>query len=270
MAAVALAAVPGEPARAWRRGVATGELVIGVGVTEAFSVREEAGLRISNGLLHGKTLMALDAHGADLVLLSVGRDRLAIVRADAPGVTIERLATIDATRCTSEVVCDGARPEQVVDDAGATLARMLDAGRVALAFDVVGACESMVGQAVAYAKERKQFGRVIGSFQAVKHMCAEMIAALEPTRSLAWYAGHAFDALPKEAPLLACHVLAHASEVGREIASVATQVHGGTGWTDEQNLHFWYKRVGVARHLLGGPQLLRERAATLQELDADV
>jgi len=63
---------------------------------------------------------------------------------------------------------------------------------------------------------------------------------------------------------MACHVLSHISEIGREIASVSTQVHGGIGWTDEQNLHFWFKRIGVARHLLGGPEFLRERAAGLQ------
>jgi alkylation response protein AidB-like acyl-CoA dehydrogenase len=141
---------------------------------------------------------------------------------------------------------------------------MLDAGRIALAADALGACESMVEQAVAYAKQRRQFDRVIGSFQAVKHMCSEMIAEVEPARSLLWYAAHSFDAIPDEAPLMACHVLAHVSEIAREIASVSTQVHGGIGWTDEQNLHFWFKRVGNARHLLGGPETLRDRAARLQ------
>jgi alkylation response protein AidB-like acyl-CoA dehydrogenase len=126
----------------------------------------------------------------------------------------------------------------------------------------------MIAQAVAYSHERVQFDRPIGSFQAVKHLCAEMIAELEPARSLLWYAAHAFDALPGEAPLLACHVLAHNSEIGRDSASVATRVHGGIGWTDEQNLHFWFKRIGVARHLLGGPEMLRERAASLQDLAA--
>ena len=65
---------------------------------------------------------------------------------------------------------------------------------------------------------------------------------------------------------MACHALAHISEIGREIASVATQVFGGIGWTDEQNLHFWFKRIGVARHLPGGPELLRARAAEIQGL----
>ena len=150
------------------------------------------------------------------------------------------------------------------EGAAQTIARMLDAGRIALAADTLGACESMVEQAVAYALQRKQFDRVIGSFQAVKHMCAEMIAELEPARSLLWYAAHSSDAMPDESPLMACHVLAHTSEIAREIASVSTQVHGGIGWTDEQNLHFWFKRIGNARHLLGGPEYLRNRAAVLQ------
>jgi alkylation response protein AidB-like acyl-CoA dehydrogenase len=82
--------------------------------------------------------------------------------------------------------------------------------------------------------------------------------------AILWYAGHAFDAIPEEASVLACHVLAHVSEIGREIASVSTQVHGGIGWIYEQNLHFWYKRISSARHLLGGPESLRETAASLQ------
>ena len=158
----------------------------------------------------------------------------------------------------------GVAPEAVYRGAADAIARTLDAGRIALAADTLGACEAMIEQAVDYAKQRRQFDRVIGSFQAVKHMCAEMMAELEPARSLLWYAAHAFDALPQEAPLMACHVLAHVSEIGREIASVSTQVHGGIGWTDEQNLHFWFKRIGVARHLLGGPEQLRRRAAALQ------
>jgi alkylation response protein AidB-like acyl-CoA dehydrogenase len=264
IAPVALTALPGADAKTWLEGIAAGELVFGAAFTEFFSVRENAGVALEGGVLRGKSLMAIDAHGADRVLLPIGTDRLAVARADAKGFTATRLATIDATRCTAEIVFDGVEPEAVLDGAGPAIARALDAGRIALAADALGACEAMIEQSVAYAQQRRQFGRAIGSFQAVKHMCAEMIAALEPARSLLWYAAHCFDALPDEAPQMACHVLAHVSEIGREIASTATQVHGGVGWTDEQNLHFWFKRIAVARHLLGGPELLRERAAELQ------
>ncbi|MAE96308.1 MAG: acyl-CoA dehydrogenase [Deltaproteobacteria bacterium] len=264
MAPIALEAVSGKAAEDWLAGIASGELVVAVAVTELSSVREEAGLRLQGGRLQGKAMMAIDACGADLLLLAIDPGRFAVVKSDAPGLETTRLATIDATRCTAELLLEGVTPEAVFEDAGHAIGRMLDAGRVALAADALGACESMVEQAVAYAKERKQFDRLIGSFQAVKHMCSEMIAEVEPARSLLWYAAHSFDASPDEAPLMSCHVLAHVSEIGREIASVATQVHGGIGWTDEQNLHFWFKRIANARHLLGGPEYLRNRAAELQ------
>ena len=264
MAPVALAAVGGPEATAWLAGIAGGDVVFGVALTEAFSVREGAGVALDGGRLRGKAMMALDAHGAEFVLVALAGGGLAVVRGDAPGLAVTRLATIDATRCSSELVLAGVAPEALYPDAADAIARTLDAGRIVLAADTLGACEAMIEQAVDYAKQRRQFDRVIGSFQAVKHMCAEMLAELEPARSLLWYAAHAFDALPQEAPLMACHVLAHVSEIGREIASVSTQVHGGIGWTDEQNLHFWFKRIGVARHLLGGPEHLRQRAALLQ------
>jgi len=270
MAPVVLRAFDDERARTWLAGLASGELVFGMAVTELFSVREEAGVSLEGGRLHGKALMALDSCTADFILVPVcggrGACRLAVVRGDADGLERTRLTTIDATRCCSELVLDGVSPETIFAGAEQAIAKMLDAGRIALAADSLGACESMIEQAVSYAQKRKQFGRLIGSFQAVKHMCAEMIAALEPARSMLWYAAHSFDALPSETSLMACHLLAHTSEIAREIASVSTQVHGGIGWTDEQNLHFWFKRVGLARHLLGGPEWLRDRAAELQGL----
>ncbi|MFP8880649.1 MAG: acyl-CoA dehydrogenase family protein [Myxococcota bacterium] len=264
MAPTALAAAPGSDALGWLADISSGDIVFGVAVTELFSVREGAGIRVKAGALHGKAMMAIDACAADFLLVAIDADTLGVVRGDASGLAITRLKTVDATRCTAEVVFEGVAPEAVFEGARDAIARMLDAGRIALAADALGACESMVEQAVAYALQRKQFDRVIGSFQAVKHMCSEMIAEVEPARSLLWYAAHSFDAMPAEAPLMACHVLAHTSEIAREIASVSTQVHGGVGWTDEQNLHFWFKRIGNARHLLGGPEYLRNRAAELQ------
>ncbi len=253
---------------AWLSGIASGEIVFGLAITEIFSVREGAGIAATDGKLTGKAMMASDICSADFILVAIGTDQLAVVRGDTPGLKKARLVTTDATRCTSELVFDGVVAEVIFENAGDTLARMLDAGRIALAADSLGASEAMIEQAVSYAKERKQFDRLIGSFQAVKHMCAEMVSELEPARSLVWYAAHSFDALSEEAPLMACHALAHVSEIGQEIASVSTQVHGGIGWTDEQNLHFWFKRIGVGRGLLGGPGLLRERAADLQGLVA--
>jgi len=264
MVPVALRNLESSDSAGWLTEVAAGDSVFAVAATETFSIREGAGVSLEKGALRGKAMMALDALTADRILVAVGEDCLAVIAADAPGVERTRLATVDATRCTSELVLTDVPTEAVFENAGPAIAAMLDAGRIALAADAFGACESMIEQSVAYAQERKQFGRVIGSFQAVKHMCSEMIADLEPARSLLWYAAHSFEAAPDEAPLMACHALAHISEIGRNIASVSTQVHGGIGWTDEQNLHFWFKRIANGRHLLGGPEYLRNRAAELQ------
>lgn len=266
MVPTALRALGGSQGEEWMRGIAAGDVRFGLAVTELVSIREGAGVQLTDHKLAGKAMMAMDSCEADFILVSLGGGDLAVVRGGAPGLTANRLLTTDATRCASELLFADVEAEAVFQGAETAIERMFDAGRIALAADTLGACESMIAQAVAYAGERKQFDRVIGSFQAVKHMCAEMIAELEPARSLLWYAAHAFDAIPHEAPLLACHVLAHVSEIGREISSVATQVHGGIGWTDEQNLHFWFKRISAARHMLGGPEWLREHAAALQDL----
>ena len=157
-----------------------------------------------------------------------------------------------------------AKGEALADDGGATVRRLRDAGRVLLAADSLGAGQAMIEKAVDYAGQREQFGRVIGSFQAVKHMCAEMAARHEPCRSLVWYAAHAFDATPDEASLVACHAKSHTGEVHRFVARTSTEVHGGMGFTDLLGLHFWFKRIGFDRQVLGSPEAVRAEAAALQ------
>ena len=133
---------------------------------------------------------------------------------------------------------------------------------------MAGLAEATCAMSVEYAKEREQFGQPIGSFQAVKHLCAEMAAELEPSRSLVWYAAYAFDDAPAEAGLTAAHAKAHTSEIGRFIARTATEVHGGMGITDLLGLHYWFKRIGLNRQLLGGPERVRRIAARMQGLAA--
>jgi len=142
--------------------------------------------------------------------------------------------------------------------------RVLDAGRVMLAADTLGAAQHMFDAAVAFAKERVQFGRIIGSFQGLKHTLAECVTVLEPCRGMVWYAAYAQDALPDEARLTACHAKAHLGDVGRDIARLATEVHGGMGFTDLLGLHYWFKRISFNRQMLGGPERCREEAADLQ------
>ncbi len=149
------------------------------------------------------------------------------------------------------------------------LADLLDVGRVLLAADSFGAAQNMLQQAVTYSLTREQFGRPIGSFQAVKHLCAEMAAGLEPCQALLWYAAHAIDSNSgTEARVTACQTKAHVAEVAKFVAKTATEVHGGMGFTDLLGLHYWFKRIGLDRQLLGSPERLREEAARLQGLVA--
>ncbi|UCE87690.1 MAG: acyl-CoA/acyl-ACP dehydrogenase [Deltaproteobacteria bacterium] len=272
MAPVALREA-GSPAqqKEWLPRIALGECCVGIAANEVFSRREDARVRLSRGRLRGHSLFAVDATGADVFLVAAEDDALAIVPRDAEGLSVEPLSTVDRTRQVGALVLDGVQPAETLrEGAGAARAveRMLDAGRVALAADVLGACDRAIEMSVAYAKQREQFGRVIGSFQAVKHMCAEMVAELEPARSLFWYAAHAFDAVPQDGALTAAHAKAHLAEVGTAIAKTATEVHGGIGFTDAHDLHFFFKRVLLDRQLLGTPELLRSRAARLQGWEA--
>jgi alkylation response protein AidB-like acyl-CoA dehydrogenase len=270
MAPIALRQAASAEQRAyWLPRIATGECRVGIAAMELTSRREDAGVEERDGRLHGRSLMVLDATEAEIFLVPVGPagESLALVDADASGLGRKQLRTIDRTRGFAELVFDAAEVREWIGSRGGAApatARMLDAGRVVLAADILGACDQAIQMAVAYSLQREQFGRVVGSFQAVKHMCAEMVAELEPARSLVWYAAHAFDAVPEDAPLMAYHAKAHLSEIGRQIVRTATEVHGGIGFTDEQNLHYWFKRVGVDRQLLGSPDQLRERAAQLQ------
>lgn len=122
----------------------------------------------------------------------------------------------------------------------------------------------MLDRAVDYAKQRVQFNRVIASFQAVKHMCADMVTALEPCRSLVWYAAHAQDAQLADSHVAACHAKAHLAEVGREVAYTSTLVHGAIGFTDALGLHLGLKRIATNRQIMGTPEQCRREAMQAQ------
>lgn len=245
---------------AWLTKLAAGEATAGVAISEAVAgARDGAGVVGESGRLTGKALSVLDGD-CDLLIVADRSGALHMVE----GAEATPMATIDTTRRLHEVRFANT-PAQSLD---CGLDRLRDAAWIILAADTLGAAQAMLDKAVAYAKERQQFGRVIGSFQAVKHLCAEMAAELEPARALVWYAAYAYDHEPEQAPLAAAHAKAHLSEIGRFIARTATEVHGGVGITDLLGLHYWFKRIGVNRQLYGGPERVRETAARLQGLVA--
>jgi alkylation response protein AidB-like acyl-CoA dehydrogenase len=252
----------------WLPKIAGGECVIGVGLSEYVGAREDAGIEFSNGKLSGRCLFLIDGKNADAYLLANKSGELYLVEASAPGIEVIELTTVDKTRTSIELILKNVDADLLSgSDNKSIIEKVLDVGRIMLAADTVGAAQVMLDKSVAYSLERKQFGRLIGSFQAVKHMCAEMAAELEPCHSMIWHAAHCFDNVPEEARLMACQTKAHISEVGQQISKTATEVHGGMGFTDELGLHYWFKRIGLNRQLLGSPELIREEAGRLQGFD---
>jgi alkylation response protein AidB-like acyl-CoA dehydrogenase len=233
---------------AWLPRIATGEARFGVGVS-----------------LNGNRATAMIDAGAPTHLLVYRPDGHAVVVA-AEHASLEMHRSIDRTRPVTDVTFDSTRATvlDAANDPISAMHRVLDAGRVVLAADTLGAAQHMFDEALAFVKQRTQFNRMIGSFQAVKHQFADMVTMLEPCRAMVWYAAYAQDALPDEARLTALQTKAHLGDVGRDIARMATEAHGGMGFTDLLGLHYWFKRISFNRQMLGSPESCREEAARVQ------
>ena len=246
--------------------IATNECRFGVGFSEFIGKRNDAGITFSDNVLNGRAMFVLDANDATHLLLADDKGQIFVVDAKSANLEIVKLITVDKTRQYAEVICKNLKAELLENssDSVEPINQAIDAGRIMLAADSLGASQTMIDKAVDYAKERKQFGRAIGSFQAVKHMCAEMAADLEPCYAMVWHAAHCHDHSPSEARLMACHAKAHVSEMSKGIAKKATEVHGGMGFTDLLGLHYWFKRIGLNRQILGSPELVREEAYKAQ------
>jgi len=263
MAPLALLRAASEATQAaWLPRIASGSARLAVAFESRAGATGPGAVARHGERLSGRLEGVIDAGGATHVLAVLRDGTIAIFAVDAPGAGVAVGPSLDRTRPLGDLVLRDT-PAEIVAGAGDARA-IVAAGRAMLAADTLGAAQTMLDRAVAYAQQREQFGRPIGSFQAIKHMCAEMAAMLEPARALVWYAAHAQDALPDEAPLLACHAKAHLAEVGREVSRMATEVHGGMGFTHELGLHYWFKRIATDRQLLGGPEHCRRDAAALQ------
>ena len=224
---------------------------------------------VRGGKLKGEALFVPDATVADafVVLAGEGAAReLLVLPRGTPGLRASALATVDDTRRVGELSFDDVEigaAQRLAGIDGKKIDRVLDAARVALAADAFGASERVLEEAVRYAQTRKQFGRVISSYQAVKHMCAEAYAEIEPVRAFLWYAAFAWDESYDDAPRAAALLKAHATEAGTAAVTTAVQVFGGMGFTWECDAHLWFKRVGYDRQMFGGPTELRAAGASL-------
>jgi alkylation response protein AidB-like acyl-CoA dehydrogenase len=183
---------------------------------------------------------------------------LVIVPGDAPGVTRRRLETMDMTRKQAEIVFDGVRvPASTIlgaeGEAWGALEGMTTRAIVALAYEQVGGAQKCLEMAVDYAKVRVQFGRPIGSFQAIKHKCADMLVQLESAKSAAYYAGWAVATSDPEAEIVAPMAKSYCSEAFFHCAAESIQIHGGIGFTWEHDAHLYFKRAKTDELLFGTP-----------------
>jgi alkylation response protein AidB-like acyl-CoA dehydrogenase len=231
------------------------------GAVAATATPESEGWRID-----GHKSFVLDAAIAD-VLLVIARtaDGLGVFEVSGTDKGVERtpLATMDQTRKLARVVFDAAPARRLGTAAGAERAteQTLDLTRIALAADAVGGTARVLDMSVSYAKTREQFGRTIGSFQAIKHKCASMLVDLESSRAAVHYALWAAATDHADRPVVAPMVKAHCVDVYLAAAGENIQIHGGIGFTWEHPAHLYLKRAKSSQALLGGSDFHRQLLA---------
>jgi alkylation response protein AidB-like acyl-CoA dehydrogenase len=203
-----------------------------------------------------------DASAADLLLVAGANGRHYAVDVSGDGVEITPQNSLDSTRKLFRVQLDGAHVEPLADEPE-QIARAYAAIITAVAAENVGVAQRATEMAVAYAGDRKQFDRPIGSFQAVSHRCAQMLLEVEGARSLSYWAAWALDHEPSTAVRAASMAKAYASDAGFRVTASALQVHGGIGFTWEHDLHFYLKRAKANAHAFGDARWHRDRVAQL-------
>jgi alkylation response protein AidB-like acyl-CoA dehydrogenase len=207
-----------------------------------------------------------DGHAAGLILVVATTDAgLSLFAADggAVGLTRASLPTLDQTRKLARLEFSGvtARLIGAPGDAAAMLDRTLDVAAIALAAEQLGGAQRTLDLTVDYAKVRHQFGRPIGSFQAIKHRCADLLLEVESLRSAVQYAAAAVAEGSPEVPVLAPLLKAYASETYFHVAAESIQIHGGIGFTWEHDAHLYFKRAKASELFLGDASYHRERLA---------
>ena len=225
-------------------------------------------IETQNGALSAIKVAVPDAASADFVIVAGADGTHFVVETGVPGVTITPTKALDPTRKLFTVELDQAPADPLAGGRGEQLAHAYATIVTALAAESVGVAQRALEMAVAYAKDRKQFDRPIGSYQAVSHRCAQMLLEVEGARSLAYWAGWALDHEPSTAPRAASMAKAYAGDAAFRIAASALQVHGGIGFTWEHDLHFYLKRGKANAHAFGDSRWQRDRVAELAGIAA--
>ncbi|HEY6430300.1 MAG TPA: acyl-CoA dehydrogenase family protein [Acidimicrobiales bacterium] len=252
-------------------GLASGETIGTLAITEDNGKWDFSGIELvatekDGWVLNGHKMFVLDGHVANLIIVAARTQQgvtLFAVDGDAPGLTRTPLPTMDQTRKQARLEFSDTPATIVGSEGGAEpgLSKTLDLAAVALAAEQVGGAQRVLDSSVEYAKTRIQFGRPIGSFQAIKHKCADMLLEVESAKSAAYYAGWAAAEDSDELPVVASLAKSYCSEAYFHSAAENIQIHGGIGFTWEHPAHLYFKRAKSSELLLGDPSYHRELLA---------
>ncbi len=253
-------------------GIAAGATIATVAYTEPSGKWDESGITLEavpagdGYALSGTKMYVLDGHTADLLIVAgraPGGTSLFAVDGGADGLTRTALSTMDQTRKQARLEFAGT-PARLIGAEGAgwdVLHRVLDLVAVGLAAEQVGGAQKVLEMAVEYAKVRVQFGRPIGSFQAIKHKCADMLLEVESAKSAAYYGMWCAAEMNDELPSVASLAKAYCSEAYFHATAENIQIHGGIGFTWEHPAHLYFKRAKSSELLFGDPTYHRELLA---------
>jgi len=265
----------------WLSPIAAGEKRVSLALQEGrhHAPEKTAARAVANGedyLLSGAKVLVLDASLADAFIVIARTAGEAgdmqgltafLVEAESAGIALSRSSMVDSRNVGTLTLQDVRVPAaQVLGEPGGAwqgLSRTLDIANIGLASELLGLSTEAFERTVAYLKERKQFGRVIGSFQGLQHRAAELFAELELARSIVLQALQAIDSGDEQLPLLASAAKAKLCEVAQRASNEAIQMHGGIGMTDEHEIGFFIKRARVVQHTFGDYNYHLDRFAQL-------
>jgi alkylation response protein AidB-like acyl-CoA dehydrogenase len=259
-------------------GIASGDTIATLAFTEPSGKWDAAGITMEASenvggeiTLTGEKMFVIDGYTADLIIVvartagTTGTDGISfyVVRGDADGLTRTSLSTMDMTRKQAKLEFNNviATPLGSTVDGWPAFSKTLDQAAVALSNEMMGGAQKVLEMSVEYAKVRVQFGRPIGSFQAIKHKCADMLLEVESGKSAAYYASWAAAEDNDELPVVAALSKAYCSEAYFHATAENIQIHGGIGFTWEHPAHLYFKRAKSSEIYLGDPTYHRELLA---------
>ncbi len=269
-----------EQKQRWLPGLASGETIATLALLDSGDEWCPEGVRLETArdgdaiVLNGRKRLVTDGALASLVVVaarepgSKGRDgiTLALIEGGATGLSVTPHETVDMTRKLADLAFDGVRAQPLgrPGHAGVALAKTLDQARVCLALEDAAGAERCLDDAVAYSKQRIQFGRAIGSFQAIKHTLAEVLLEVESGKSAAYWASWVASEDREELPLAAAVAKSFCDDAYVKASEDNIHVHGGIGVTWEASPHLYAKRAKANQTLLGHPTWQRQRIAEIQ------